>query len=73
MRSNTFSERARLCTHPLGKRLFALMEQKTTNLALSADVTTANELLSLADRLRPLHMHFEDPYRYHFRFYAGTS
>ena len=49
----TFKERAELCTHPLSKRLFTIMDQKQTNLALSADVTTAEELLALADRLGP--------------------
>lgn len=49
----TFSERAALCTHPLSKYLFTLMEEKKTNLALAADVTKAEELLRLAEQLGP--------------------
>jgi uridine monophosphate synthetase len=52
-KTKAFSERAALCKHPLSKRLFTLMEQKKTNLALAADVTTANELISLAENVGP--------------------
>jgi uridine monophosphate synthetase len=48
-----FSERAALCTHPLSKRLFTYIAEKRSNLALSADVTTAHQLLTLADQLGP--------------------
>jgi uridine monophosphate synthetase len=46
---HTYKDRATHCTSPLAKRLLQLMDDKQTNLALSADVTTAKELLRLAD------------------------
>lgn len=52
MRSS-FAERAELTKAPLAKRLFNLMAEKETNLALSADVTNSAHLLQLADQLGP--------------------
>jgi uridine monophosphate synthetase len=49
----SYSERANHSQSPVGKRLLQLMDSKQTNLALSADVTTAKELLQLADRIGP--------------------
>ncbi|MDF2529835.1 MAG: pyrF [Gammaproteobacteria bacterium] len=49
----SFETRAELAAHPLTKRLFKLMANKQSNLALSADVTTKQELLKLADLLGP--------------------
>jgi uridine monophosphate synthetase len=49
----SFEDRATLCAHPVAKKLLRLMAAKKTNLALSADVTSANELLYLADHLGP--------------------
>lgn len=51
MHSNilTYQQRAQQTPHPLAKRLFYLMEEKQTNLALSADVTSKQALLALAD------------------------
>lgn len=50
----SYSARAALSsTHPLAKRLFTLMEEKHTNLCVSADVTHTRELLELADTLGP--------------------
>jgi uridine monophosphate synthetase len=49
----TYGERSLLCKHPLAKRLFEIMEKKCTNLALSADVTSAQNLLDLAHSLGP--------------------
>lgn len=46
-----YKERAPYCLSPLAKRLFNLMDEKKTNLAFSADVTSAQELLELADTL----------------------
>uniref|UniRef100_A0A4W4EIL6 Orotidine 5'-phosphate decarboxylase n=1 Tax=Electrophorus electricus TaxID=8005 RepID=A0A4W4EIL6_ELEEL len=50
-----YGERAALPgTHPLAARLFTLMEEKTSNLCVSADVSSADELLKLADAVGPL-------------------
>ncbi|MEE6520960.1 hypothetical protein FKM82_018942 [Ascaphus truei] len=40
-------------THPLASRLLTIMEEKGTNLCLSADVTDSAELLQLAAELGP--------------------
>ncbi|MCI4378811.1 hypothetical protein PGIGA_G00220570 [Pangasianodon gigas] len=51
----SYSARAALSsTHPIAKRLFTLMEEKRTNLCVSADVTHTRELLELAETLGPL-------------------
>ncbi|KAI8960860.1 Orotidine 5'-phosphate decarboxylase [Daldinia sp. FL1419] len=49
----SFAERATNASHPLLNYLFRLMELKKSNLCLSADVTSARELLTLADRIGP--------------------
>jgi len=49
----SYKERASLCHHPVAKKLFALMDEKKTNLSVSADVTHAEELLKLADTVGP--------------------
>lgn len=46
-----YAARAECCTNKLAKQLFTLISEKKTNLALSADVTSSEELLSLADNL----------------------
>lgn len=46
-----YSERAKFCKNELAKKLLTLMDEKKTNLALSADVTTCDELIELADKL----------------------
>lgn len=51
--SLSFLERASLCQSKVAARLFELCERKKTNLALSADVITQEELLFLADTLGP--------------------
>lgn len=49
----TYSERAHLSLNPVAKRLFLLMDEKKSNLCLSADVTSAQKLLQLADQIGP--------------------
>ena len=49
----SYAERAHYCLSPLAQRLLQLMDHKKTNLTLSADVTSAEELLTLADQLGP--------------------
>lgn len=49
----SYTERASYCISPVASRLFQLLDEKETNLALSADVTTSAHLLELADQLGP--------------------
>lgn len=39
--------------HPLASKLLKIMEEKESNLCVSADVTSSSELLQLADSLGP--------------------
>lgn len=39
--------------HPLGSKLLKIMEEKQSNLCVSADVTSSEELLHMADSLGP--------------------
>lgn len=48
-----YAERAKQCKSPLAKKLLQLLETKKTNLALSADVTSSDQLLQLANQLGP--------------------
>lgn len=43
----SYTERAQLSSNTLAKRLLLLMDQKSTNLALSADVSTSAQLLEV--------------------------
>lgn len=52
--TKTFAERAKDASHPLSAYLFRLMELKSSNLCLSADVQTARDLLHVADKLGPV-------------------
>lgn len=45
-----FEQRAQLAKNPLGKKLFELMAEKQSNLAVAADVPTAEAMLRLADQ-----------------------
>lgn len=51
--SHSYSERAHYCLSPVAKNIFQLMDEKKTNLGLTADVTSAEKLLELADLLGP--------------------
>ncbi|MFI5333568.1 MAG: orotidine-5'-phosphate decarboxylase [Chlamydiales bacterium] len=53
MHKLTYRERADLATNPTAKRLFLLMEEKRSNLSLSADFTRAEELLAFAEKVGP--------------------
>ena len=48
-----YRQRADLCQNPTAKALFKLMHEKKTNLAIAADVTSKEKLLSLAEILGP--------------------
>lgn len=48
-----YVERAKTTAHPLSNYLLRLMDLKSSNLCLSADVQTARELLQLADKVGP--------------------
>lgn len=50
---NSYSDRAASCSSSVAKQLLQLMDKKKTNLALSADVTNAAELIMLADQCGP--------------------
>ncbi|XP_030285203.1 uridine 5'-monophosphate synthase [Sparus aurata] len=50
----SYAERAKLPNvHPLASKLLKIMEEKQSNLCVSADVTSSEELLQLADSLGP--------------------
>ncbi len=53
MRTHTFKQRAELSQNPMAKKLFALMENKQTNLAVAADLTSSSALLELAKTIGP--------------------
>ncbi len=49
----TYGQRAQLCSNPTAKKLFTIMEEKKTNLAAAADVTSKAGLLALVDAIGP--------------------
>ncbi len=53
MQTASYKERAAFSSNPIGRKLFALMEEKKSNLAVAADLTRAEELLALADLVGP--------------------
>jgi hypothetical protein len=48
-----YEERAALAQNAVGRRLLELMARKRTNLSVAADVATVEEMLELADKVRP--------------------
>lgn len=52
-RRTSYGMRASQATNPVAQKLYRIIEKKQSNLALSADVTTKEELLLLADLLGP--------------------
>jgi uridine monophosphate synthetase len=53
MNHHTYQQRAKACQSQAGKQLLQLMDSKQTNLSLSADVSSAAELLKLAELVGP--------------------
>lgn len=49
----SFLKRSSLTRHPMAQKLFKIMEDKKSNLALALDVTSQQELLEIADALGP--------------------
>ncbi|HSX26714.1 MAG TPA: orotidine-5'-phosphate decarboxylase [Chlamydiales bacterium] len=49
----SYLKRASLTLHPMAQRLFKIMEDKKSNLALAADVVSQNQLLEMADQIGP--------------------
>lgn len=52
-KSRTLSQRIEMMRSPIASRLLQIMQEKTTNLAVAADVTTKSELLDLAEKIGP--------------------
>ncbi len=53
MKHLSFKERANYSSNAVAKRLFQIMDQKKSNLFLSADFTSQKEVLQIADQLGP--------------------
>lgn len=49
----TFGQRSELCEHVVSRKLFSLMEEKQTNLCVSADFTNAPDILKVAEETGP--------------------
>lgn len=49
----TYTARAEYCKSTFAKELLTLMDEKETNLCVSADLTTSAEILALAERIGP--------------------
>lgn len=52
-RAMTYVDRANLATHPLAKQLFEIMSSKSSNLAVSVDLTKSADILALVDKVGP--------------------
>lgn len=53
MRTLSYAERIPYCLNPAAQKLLTLIEQKQTNLSVSADVFYSADLLNLADKTGP--------------------
>lgn len=53
MPSLSYLKRASLTRHPMAQKLFKIMEDKQTNLALAIDLVSQSKLLKMADELGP--------------------
>lgn len=75
--TSSYGERAAGATHPLTNYLLRLMELKQSNLCVSADVHSARELLSLADKVGPsivvLKTHYDLVMGWDFNPQTGTG
>ena len=71
----SYAQRAEFCTHPISKRLFQIMEEKKTNLALSADVISPDDLLRFCRSFRAPYLRLKNSYRYFgsFRSYNNNE
>lgn len=49
----SYLERSHLCSHPVAKKLLALMEKKKTNLCFNPDVVSQKDFLALTDLAGP--------------------
>lgn len=52
-RSMAYEARANVTKHPLTKQLFQIMSSKSTNLAVSVDLTKCSDILALVDKIGP--------------------
>ncbi|XP_059141414.1 uncharacterized protein LOC131929318 [Physella acuta] len=48
-----YGERAKMCNNPVSRKLFEIMEEKKSNLALSADLSDSKQLLQLIEKVGP--------------------
>nr|QGZ93011.1 Orotidine-5'-phosphate carboxy-lyase [Diaporthe liquidambaris] len=75
--TSSYGDRAAGATHPLTNYLLRLMELKQSNLCVSADVHSARELLSLADKVGPsivvLKTHYDLVMGWDFNPQTGTG
>ncbi|KAJ0125054.1 orotidine 5phosphate decarboxylase [Diaporthe amygdali] len=75
--TSSYGDRAASATHPLTTYLLRLMELKQSNLCVSADVHSARELLSLADKVGPsivvLKTHYDLVLGWDFNPQTGTG
>ncbi len=53
MRTHRFKDRLPFFSNPTARRLLELMEQKKSNLAVAADVTTSSQLIALIEAIGP--------------------